>query len=325
MKKSVSHLYKKLLNGHQVSLVDVGASGGLRLPWCDFESCLKVLAFDPDDRALDSDTKKIVPVGLYNSSGTAPLYVTRQQVLTSIKEPNEEFLKRFPLSERFDVTNILEVPVSTLDEEIDKTSYSQVDFLKIDTQGSEYEILRGSKQQLEEHILGVQVEVNYQPRYKNVVLFPEIDLYLRDQGFQLFALQNSYWKREKGRYYGGRKGQIMMGDALYLKTESAFASQLLDLSTDQEMRIIKFIFIANVYGFVDFAYEIFSQYRSRLVPSTVDLLIKVFELQRSQTDIPNFRGRYKLTRLALWAYKRLLPKGGHNDWYHIDDAIGNDW
>ena len=60
-------------------------------------------------------------------------------------EPNREFLDRFPHAGRFYVLSTQSIAVDTLDTQIREHGVDDVDFIKIDTQGSEIDILKGGK------------------------------------------------------------------------------------------------------------------------------------------------------------------------------------
>ena len=65
----------------------------------------------------------------------------------------------------FDVTNEIEVVCTTVEESLSKMNISHLDFLKIDTQGSELEILKGlGKYQP----LMMKIEVQIIPMYEDV-------------------------------------------------------------------------------------------------------------------------------------------------------------
>lgn len=91
------------------------------------------------------------------------------------------------------------------------------DVLKIDTQGTELDVLRGAGHLLDS-VLAVEMEVEFVPQYLGQALFSEVDQFMRQQGFTLRALRRSYW-RTKADHKHSYGGQIMHGDALYLRPE----------------------------------------------------------------------------------------------------------
>ena len=64
----------------------------------------------------------------------------------------------------------------------DISEIKNLDFLKIDVQGSELSVFRSGRHKLAEAIV-IQTEVSFLPLYEHQPLFAEIDLELRSQGF----------------------------------------------------------------------------------------------------------------------------------------------
>ena len=66
----------------------------------------------------------------------------------------------------------------------DVEEYPPIDFMKIDVQGGELDILRHGVNTLG-NVTVVQLEVEFVPVYKDQPLFGDLQVFLRDQGFQL--------------------------------------------------------------------------------------------------------------------------------------------
>jgi hypothetical protein len=62
-------------------------------------------------------------------------------------------------------------------------------FLKIDAQGAEYEILRGSEEFLRESCIGLHRELFVHPLYKGIKQLPEVKAYLEGFDFELKKFQ----------------------------------------------------------------------------------------------------------------------------------------
>jgi FkbM family methyltransferase len=90
-----------------------------------------------------------------------------------------------------------EVEVETLDS----FNYKNYNFINMDVQGYELEVLKGSKKTLEK-IDYVYCEVNRDEVYENNAMIEEIDNYLSDYNF---SRVETYWTGE------------LWGDALYIK------------------------------------------------------------------------------------------------------------
>ncbi len=81
--------------------------------------------------------------------------------------------------------------------------------LKIDTQGTELEVLRSAGQYISEFQL-IHCELSFQELYKSQALWHEIDEYLSKCGFALWSLEPTF---------RSTKGQILQADATYINTK----------------------------------------------------------------------------------------------------------
>jgi FkbM family methyltransferase len=148
-------------------LADVGARGGPAEHWRPLFDRLWWIAFEPDARSREALAASaslphrhlMLPAALGDHAGDATPYLTRDEGDSSLLRPNTEFLGRFRRPERFDVVGTAGVRTAQLDDELSAQGIRRIDFLKLDTQGSELQILRGARRTLEAAVLGVDVEV----------------------------------------------------------------------------------------------------------------------------------------------------------------------
>ena len=134
-----------------VKLVDVGASGGINSRWREIDDSLSIIGLEPDQEAFNSliegqspDSRDIyLCMGLHDHAATLPVFLTHQQVCSSLYEPNIDLLKSFNNWQRFSVEREAEMQVERLDVLLLENSVADVDFVKVDTQGSELHILKG--------------------------------------------------------------------------------------------------------------------------------------------------------------------------------------
>jgi hypothetical protein len=72
----------------------------------------------------------------------------------------------------------------TADHFFRSQDFERIDFLKLDTQGTELEILKGAREYLSDgKIAVVKTEVSFQPVYRGQCTFSEIDRFMKDHGF----------------------------------------------------------------------------------------------------------------------------------------------
>jgi FkbM family methyltransferase len=70
------------------------------------------------------------------------------------------------------VTEGISVPVTTLDRWVDQCGWSKLDFIKIDVEGMELEVFKGSQKTLE--------------KFRPIVLFETMELFRESRGFDVF-------------------------------------------------------------------------------------------------------------------------------------------
>lgn len=206
----------------KLRLIDVGARGGIPERWAPFYGDLDVLAFEPDPdecSRLNSQPHKYsiryLPVALGARDGEqARLYVCRSPGCSSLLRPNTEFCSVYPYGEAMQIVGTLDLRLQRMDT---VCGSFQPDVIKIDTQGTEIEVLRGAGHLLDT-TLAVELEVEFVPQYLGQSLFADVDSFMREHGFTLRGLRRDYW-RTKATQTHAHGGQIIHGDALYIRRE----------------------------------------------------------------------------------------------------------
>lgn len=295
--------FKNDLNQHPITLIDVGASGGIQPIWHVVEDYIKVIGFEPDINEFENLKKIYNPqkyvffnTGLLDKKGISSFYITRKQQVSSIFKPNRSFLDKFPNSERFDILQEAKIEVNTLDCVLKENDILGGDFMKLDTQGSELLILQGSRDVLRKSIFGVEVEVEFSPMYLNQPLFSDVDKFMREMGFELWALKNQYnlFNNSGETDFRNRHHQLIFSDAIYFKSRDVFMSdvnQLHDKSL-KDSAIKKYVIVSLLFGYFQLALEvmdlsptIFSQNQVQCVQRYASTL-KFMQEQETQPKRP---------------------------------------
>ena len=194
----------KLFSEGNLTIVDVGARGGLSWQWEPFKHLITSVLVEPDPAeaaALVEKLKseglravKVIPKGLGARNGTAELNLLQNPECSSILEPNHRWLARFPDADRFTTKKRIPIELSTLDSELAALGVTQCDFLKLDVQGYELEVLAGASATTRECLV-LEAETSFGEIYKGQPLFSRIDSALRSLGFSLIDLERVWWRR----------------------------------------------------------------------------------------------------------------------------------
>ena len=240
---------------------DVGARWGLVEPWKSYRNCIDVVGFEPDQEEYEKLSKKknccdvILPHALFSEEKQLDLHLTKSRSSSSIFQPNFPFLERFPDADRCAVETEKTIQSTTLDTLYGNKVIQNIDFIKIDTQGAELDILRGGETMFAETILGAQLEVGFKSVYASQPLFSEIDIFARDKlGLELFDIRKTYWKYKEGQGIGPAKGQLIFGDALYLRDPYQLPIWLGQFDkAERNNKAITACFIGVSYGYPDYS------------------------------------------------------------------------
>ncbi|RUT08238.1 hypothetical protein DSM106972_014060 [Dulcicalothrix desertica PCC 7102] len=236
------------------------------LGWETFAPNLSIYGFDADADACEEANANIearqvnwqekhIPLALGSSVGESTLYVTKHPMCSSLYPPNEAYLKRFQgLPELVNLDFALEIETTTLDTFCKDEGIREIDFLQIDVQGADLDVLKGSYYLLEKSVLAIQIEVEFSPLYVNQPLFTDIDIFLRNQGFSLFDLAPSYRTRSDSPIQSTlHPGQILWADAFYFRD---LIQENVNFNLKTPQQILKLACIADIMHFPDYALEL---------------------------------------------------------------------
>ncbi len=290
-------------------LIDVGCSGGIDPVWNEFGNRLRVAGFDPDLEEIDrlsklSSSSKIKyeaafigvpedhPIRLRragrgvhgrNPWGRLAVYETQKILAEQIAEsPNAEKTRL----NAWHQTDLTEAPTVFLPEYFNQNRLDDIDFLKLDIDGNDFDVLQSIEDDLARRkVLGVCVEVNFfgsaDPTEHT---FHNVDRFMKSNGFELFglttrpyamaALPFGYLRNIPGPSRGGRPIQ---GDAIYLRDvcNSEHATFAAEICND---KLLKLSALFSLCGLPDCAAEVLCTFRSRIaalidVDRALDLLV----------------------------------------------------
>jgi len=222
-----------------LSFIDVGAKDFLE--HCPELAPMTILTgFEPNQDELNLlknkyqnhtfKTLKLEAECLSDINGETDFYITKHASMSSLLPLDlENYQKHFGLYRQFGnwkdnvaVDKIITVKTLKLDDYI-KTPDSTIDFIKIDTQGSELRILKGAENLLNEKRINVlKIEVSTIAVYQDQVMFSDVDIYLRSKGYVLidFITYRNTYKPVFGKQHHRQHHYAPCGDAIYVLDSS---------------------------------------------------------------------------------------------------------
>jgi FkbM family methyltransferase len=175
------------------------------------EACAKL------NDAAAGTPQRYLPYAIGDGS-TREFRETNAPMTSSLYEPNTPLLEKFQaLAELTIVVSRTPIETKRLD---DIPEVADADYLKLDVQGGELDILRGAARVLAS-VTVVHTEVNFVPMYKDQPLFADIDAELRKHGFLLHKLHSLAGRAFKpfvqNNNVGAMISQHLWGDAVYVR------------------------------------------------------------------------------------------------------------
>lgn len=240
-----------------LQICDVGARGELFKPFNQVpDDRLKIFGFEPDakeaerlSKIYDPARRVYFPTGLWEKTEAVKLSYARHAGNSSIHPPDMERLKALFPNQHWDTRDpkeIIDIHVSSLDD-IAAEHPMDCDLLKVDTQGSEYEILKGAEKQLSRSISFVLLETWTFEVHKGQALSGKIMEWMNGRGFELVRVyQGADWHRK----------QVSQLEEPGLRTLIGLDLLFARRTHDTAGKSVKAASLAELYGFPDLALQI---------------------------------------------------------------------
>ncbi|MEO5375630.1 MAG: FkbM family methyltransferase [Alphaproteobacteria bacterium] len=247
--------------------LDVGSRGGFERDLEPIAFAVEAWGFEPDPQAFAAiagergpwRSLRHFPYGLSGSGGPRTLTVPSDPVGASLLLHDQAVGRRFNKMQFVTPAGTATVDTRTLDQATAEQGLDRVDYLKLDVEGAELEILRGGPRTLE-NVLVIKTEVAFLPVRHGQPLAHEVAAVLCGQGFELMDfIRPSHWRRhgaiihplvEAAQPLPYSRGQLIHGDYLLFRRP--------DTLTTVEARL-RAAFLGMAHGFFDYAGELLEQ------------------------------------------------------------------
>lgn len=218
----------QILENDRLIGADVGASHFLPAHWHRFIGNTLFYLFEPHEqtrvelerlcaRTGRPEDFRVVGVALSGKGGNRFLFKTNAPTGSSLLEPNlnapglafdDDYL--FPIT-------VEPLATKTLREVLDSEGKKEMHIIKLDTQGTELEILSGLDSSRLQSLLAVESEIGLAGIYVGQTNFPDFDRFMGSIGMELYDIRVN-------RYFTKRSRKAPYFQEIYLKTSPQSAS-----------------------------------------------------------------------------------------------------
>jgi FkbM family methyltransferase len=334
-------------------LVDVGCSGGIDRRWRRMGRRLQALGIDPDiDEIARLQAREKNPAVTYLNAfagigANHPFALKRRGKLAFARDPNprmstvrfvEKMRKQSVTGKEKRSSNLwqgakLADPAASVvvPEYLKSAGIASVDFLKIDVDGKDFEILNSFDRTLDDlKIMGVGIEVRvWGSDEETDGTFHNVDRFMKAHGFELFnlslrrysttALPSRFVARAPG---ATELGRVHHGDAMYARDlgSGLYDELAKSFSTD---KLLNLAAVFAIFDLPDCAAEVATKFRAQLamlgdVDRMLDRLTAQLErsrdasyrrhMERFENEPQEFLGTKNPLVLAAHAWKRGYAK-----------------
>ena len=195
-KSNEQHNFKEhienLIKNEKIVALDVGAQGGFNsdnfFP-SKYNQFFKSILVEPIKEEANKlkEQKFLIKKGLWSNKEKKNLYILDNRLgSSSMYMPNEEAFDLHRIKQKdfqnFQVTRTIQIECDTISNQLSELNLNMLDYLKIDTQGAEFEILKGIGSF---RPLLIKIEVHFFSMYKNVPSWHELVNFLYEMNYVL--------------------------------------------------------------------------------------------------------------------------------------------
>lgn len=218
---------------YPITVVDVGARYGIHPSFSGINTQLNYFAFEPDPEEAsrlagkyqNAPWYKVFPLAVGESDGEVTLRILKHHGQSTILTPNQDSAW-FGSTRRGDgdIEREERVRMTTLDRWCAENEVTP-DFLKIDTEGFDFFVLRGAAAALSSSVLAVRCEVLFHDVFHGARLFDDIFRLMREHGFCMANLAYDGKGAHQSFFCPGDRWGLLTGcEAVFIKNPASLSS-----------------------------------------------------------------------------------------------------
>lgn len=304
-----------------ICCLDIGARGNLLQDLTPIAWAVHLYGVEPDivecerlnrlfGAAGSSPFKKVrfFPCAIGKGFEKRTLHVASARGSSSLFPPIASVGKKFSREKYVTIDRTVEVDTVPLDDFVASNGIENVNFLKMDVEGAELEILQSGPRVLSSDLVAMRLEVSFLQTRHGQPLYWEIEKQARSHGFVPMGFVELHsWRRltraahtkKIGSPVPFSRGQLAHGDMLFFLDEDVVTSRGVPTA-------LKAAFLAMIYGYMDHAYYLLSQPEARSyvesrVGASLDRDIAAFSTEFFNTrKIRRIKRFFSSKRPGLW-------------------------
>ena len=251
-----------------ISVLDVGArfTGDERYASLLRADVIDLTGIEPDESHF-LDLKERYPnhnfLPLFIADGSKrTFYKCHYGGCSSLFRPNPKIINEFTSmatssGSNFEIVSQENVQTHKVDE-VDEIP--KFDHLKIDVQGAELDVLRGSVEKLK-CCVAAEIEVEFLPLYENQPLFGEVEAFMREQGFFFHRFMDFSGRAFRPYSVPGNivrpLSQFLWADAVFVRKFTIFDQ----LETESLLKLA--ILLHELYTSIDLCARVIAEYDAK--------------------------------------------------------------
>jgi len=316
---------------------DVGARYGIQPSWNGYDAPLRYIAFEPDPeeaerlRQVYTNTDlfqyEVMEKALDKEAGPRDFYLLKHRGLSSCLKPDltSECFRHLKPGQA-EIEKVLQIDMETSDAVFEELGVVP-DFIKIDTEGTEQDVMEGCERLVAEGVLGVRLSCNFQPCFIGQRLFSTSHDWLLERDFVLLNLDyHGYGYPRLGLFRkpdpiepeNDRYGILVAADAVWVrKTETIDQLFSGDEATIAKLKLSAFCFFNSA---PDLAIDILRETAEAGLMTDAVKATRLFKMLRLRSA--RFLGRYRTVPDEQWERARGIfagifgeTLGGGSDFY----------